>query len=93
VILAVDGHHWAAMSFMIKRSDDVYYNNLTGVHRDYRGRGLALAVKLKGIEYAKRRGAKSVLTHNDSTNERMLAVNRKMGYESKPGMFLLVKQL
>jgi GNAT superfamily N-acetyltransferase len=25
VILAVDGHHWAAMSFMIKRSDDVYY--------------------------------------------------------------------
>lgn len=93
VILCLDGHQWAAMSFVIKRSADVYYHNLTGVHRDYRGRGLALAIKLKAAAYAKQQGAKSILTHNDSTNARMLTVNQKMGYERKPGLYQLVNKM
>ena len=52
-VLAVDGDRWIAMSIIIKESDEIYYNSLTGVHRDYRGKGLALAVKIKALEYAK----------------------------------------
>ena len=74
------------MSLIIKESNEVYYNSLTGVHRDYRGKGLALAVKLKAIDYAKQKGAKFIRTHNDSNNMPMLNVNQKLGYEKMPGL-------
>lgn len=88
-ILAVDGGRWVAMSLIIKESDEMYYNSLTGVHREYRGKGLARAVKLKAIEFAKQQGAKFIRTHNDSNNIPMLHVNEKLGYEKKPGLYFL----
>ena len=92
-ILAVDGDRWIGMSLIIKESDDMFYNSLTGVHRDYRGKGLALAVKLKAIDYAKQKGAKFIRTHNDSQNVPMLYVNEKLGYEKKPGLYFLEMQI
>ena len=92
-ILAVDGDRWIAMSLIIKESNEVYYNSLTGVHRDYRGKGLALAVKLKAIDYAKQKGAKFIRTHNDSNNMPMLNVNQKLGYEKMPGLYFLEMQI
>ncbi len=55
------------------------YNLMTGVMREYRGRGIAQALKLISIDYAKRNGAKYIRTHNNSMNAPMLAVNRKFG--------------
>jgi hypothetical protein len=31
------------------------------------------------------------MTNNDSMNEPMLAINRKLGYQSEPGIYALVK--
>lgn len=73
--------------------NDIYYHNLTGVHLDYRGRGLALAVNIKAIDYVTKRGGTRVRTDNDSTNARMLAVNQRIGFKSRPGVFRLVKAL
>ncbi|MDF2627056.1 MAG: hypothetical protein K0R39_887 [Symbiobacteriaceae bacterium] len=92
-ILAMDGDRWAAMAFIMKEPDGSFYHNFTGVAREYRGRGLATAVKVVAIEHAKAKGAPLLRTHNDSTNERMLAVNRKMGYQPAPGVFGLEKGL
>lgn len=92
-ILAIDGDKWVAMSIIIKESNEVFYNSLTGVHRDYRGKGLALAIKIKALEYAKEKGAKFVRTHNDSNNSPMLRVNQKLGYEQKPGLYFMEKYI
>lgn len=93
MFLFAHGDRWAAMSFILKHSDHDYYNNLTGVHPDYRGRGLATAIKAKSIEYLQSLGGTTLGTHNDSNNERMLTVNQKLGYQPGPGFFKLVRQL
>lgn len=68
-------------------------NMITGVERAYRGRHIALALKLLGIRYAKAKGALTIRTNNDSQNAPMLAINRKLGYLPQPGILRLTKQL
>lgn len=92
-ILATLGDEWVALSMIVKESDDFYYNSMTGVIREYRGKGLALAIKVKAIEYAKNDKAKYVRTHNDSKNTPMITINKKLGYKSKPGFFNLIKKI
>ena len=68
-LLTADPESGRAMSWM------------TGTRRAYRGRGLALAVKLASIEWAAANGITRMLTFNDATNAPMLAVNRRLGYD------------
>lgn len=44
------------------------YHEYTGVGRDYRGRKIALALKMKTILLAKQRNAAYIRTDNESTN-------------------------
>lgn len=92
-ILAVDGMVWVAMSMVLQESAETGYNSMTGVHPQYRGRGLAKAIKGKAIEYALQNGMKFLRTNNDSKNKPMLAVNQRFGYEQKPGFYVLTKRL
>lgn len=68
-------------------------NMITGVDRAYRGRQIALALKLLTIRYAQVRGAEAIVTDNDSQNAPMLAINRKLGYVPRPGIYRLAKAL
>jgi GNAT superfamily N-acetyltransferase len=54
---------------------------ITGVRRDYRGRGLATAAKTDSLRRARELGITRVLTTNDLDNAPMLAINRKLGFE------------
>lgn len=65
------------------------YNFLTGVRPDARGLGLARALKLEVIRRAKAEGCTQLLTHNHSGNGPMLAVNQRLGYERRPGMWVM----
>jgi len=56
-------------------------NMFTGTLRLYRGRGLALAVKLASIEWAADNGITMMKTTNDETNAPMLSINRRLGYQ------------
>lgn len=92
-VLAVDGDQWAAMAWAMREPDGSHYHNITGVAPAYRGRGLATAIKVALILHLQAKGVTKVFTHNDSTNERMLAVNRKMGYVPEPGVFHMERAL
>ena len=65
----------------------------TGVRREFRGRGIATALKLRVIEFAKNNGYETIETWNDSTNAAMLAVNTKLGFERRIGWILMEKIL
>ncbi len=56
------------------------HNMFTGTLRAYRGRGLALAVKLASIQWAAAQGVTMMATNNDETNAAMLAINGRLGY-------------
>jgi GNAT superfamily N-acetyltransferase len=89
-LVAVAGGRWVGLCAVRLRPElHDAYNLMTGVMKDYRGRGIALALKLHAIRYAKENGAKRISTHNDSMNAPMLALNRRLGYKPHPGKFLL----
>lgn len=86
IIVALDGDRVAGVTALRKEgAEGNWYTNYTGVHRDYRGRQIALALKLKSIELAMAEGATTMRTNNDSKNAPMLAVNRRLGYKPEPG--------
>ena len=54
---------------------------ITAVARTARGRGIAGALKRAQIAWAIEQGLDELDTHNEATNEAMLAVNLRLGYE------------
>ncbi len=90
--LAADGDQFVGLSAISHNPENNYfYNMMTGVMPAYRGRQIALALKLMTITYAKQHKGKSIRTNNDSQNAPMLAINRKLGYVPEPGIYRLVK--
>lgn len=57
----------------------------TCCHPEYRGRGIARAVKLQTLAQAVELGVQAVHTDNDSENAPMLHINEALGYQPRPG--------
>ena len=90
-ILASHGDRWVGIAAIgIYPADQHAYNAFTGVLHEFRGRGLAQALKLQTILLARKEGMRYIRTHNDSKNAPMLAVNRKLGYQPEPGIYRLL---
>lgn len=89
---AAQGDEWIAMSAVGEISPGSLYNLFCGVRREHRGRRLSTAVKVMALRYAQSTGAPYVRTNNNSSNERMLAVNRKLGYVDQPGWYVLQRE-
>jgi GNAT superfamily N-acetyltransferase len=90
-ILASLADRWVGLAAIgIYPEDNHAYNAFTGVLREYRGRGLAQALKLQTILLAKKEGVRYVRTNNDSKNAPMLAINRKLGYQPEPGIYRIL---
>jgi GNAT superfamily N-acetyltransferase len=66
---------------------------MTGVRREYRGQGLALALKLLSFRLMKERGYLQTLTNNDTANPPILHLNEKLGYKKRPGDLQWEKKL
>jgi RimJ/RimL family protein N-acetyltransferase len=93
--IAGDGERYIGLAgvYNEQESPEAMFNGLTGVERDYRGRGIAMALKLLTIRYAKEHGAKTISTGNDARNAPMLAINRKLGYQPLVGHYGMLKRV
>lgn len=92
-LIALDAEGgWAAMT-AVKRTDSHAHIAFTGVAPAYRGNGLALALKLKGIQLLHAAGVTEVTTVNHVANGPMLAINQKLGYQPLPGHFFMLKRM
>lgn len=65
----------------------------TACHPEYRGRGIARAVKLQSLAQAVELGVRSVHTDNDSENAPMLHINEALGYQLRPGFISHLKRV
>ena len=93
VLLA--GDQYVGESFMLRSQQlsDVLYQGLTATTREYRGRGLALAIKLQTIEYARTHGYREIRTWNDSLNMPMLHINAALGFARQPAWITFEQRL
>jgi len=58
-------------------------NALTAVRRDWRGRGVARALKETTTAWASRHGIREIYTWTQTGNENMRAVNERLGYVTR----------
>jgi GNAT superfamily N-acetyltransferase len=71
----------------------IIYQGLTGVLRDYRGRGIAMALKVRTVRYARANGYREIRTWNDVRNRKMLRINDALGFAKQPASINYVKTL
>jgi GNAT superfamily N-acetyltransferase len=65
------------------------YHDLTAVKRDWRGRGIARALKSAQIGWAKANGYEQLRTTNDERNTAMRRLNEQLGYRPTVGRIYL----
>jgi GNAT superfamily N-acetyltransferase len=84
--IGVDGDRLVAWSYLrFPPVRGAVWTGYTCCHPDYRGRGLARAVKLQSVAQAAGLGVPAIRTANDTENAPMLHINQALGYTSRPG--------
>lgn len=93
--LAKKGEEYVGESFVtrIPAEPACLFQWFTGVRREYRGKGIAMALKLKVIAYAKDHGYTRIKTFNASTNLPILSINEKLGFRRQPALIEYEKVL
>lgn len=92
--IAVDGERYVGLSALWRNPADERLLNtgLTGVVRSHRRRGIATALKVQAIEFARRYGAKEIDTDNEENNP-MFQLNLQLGFQPQPAFVDFEKQL
>ena len=94
VAIDPDGR-WIALSELERSADDptFLWQGLTGTRRNARGRGIAMALKLETVRFARERGVEHIKTWNDQRNRPMLDINEALGFVKQPAWIQFQKDL
>lgn len=93
LVIAKDGDQYVGFTLLVHQTDERALTGMTGVRRDYRNRGIALALKLRCARLARKRGYTAMRTFNHVNNPSMLAVNTRLGYRPLPEVIAYRKEL
>ena len=63
---------------------DMVRTGLTATRREYRRRGIAFALKVTALRWAKEQGYARTVTDNASINRPMLSINEELGFVKQP---------
>jgi GNAT superfamily N-acetyltransferase len=94
-LVALDGEQFVGLTEMrlVEDAPREASQRLTGVHPDYRGRGIAVALKSQAVIWAAEAGFTSIRTHNAQSNGPMLAINDQLGFERNHATIVYLKDL
>ena len=87
------GEYVGSSSVWKRQADNDLDQGLTAVRREYRRRGIALALKLQVTEWAKSQGFRAIRAENEVSNIGMLTVNRKLGFVPQPAQLEFTKRV
>jgi GNAT superfamily N-acetyltransferase len=88
-----DRYVGTSVVWRLKKEPHSLYQGLTGVLREYRGKGIAMALKLRVLEFARLNGFDHIRTFNASTNDGMLAINKRLGFKRDSAWITFEKNL
>ena len=93
--LAKDGDTYVGQSNLSRSGamPEELYTRFTGVLREHRGRGIAMALKVRALTFAKERGYKRVRTSNSTLNTAMVGINMRLGFVKQPIWIVFGKDL
>jgi RimJ/RimL family protein N-acetyltransferase len=81
VVLALDRGEWVGMCAVTVRPErGDAYNEMTGVVRSHRQRGIALAMKLLAMDFVRSQGQAWVRTQHHPDNTAAITMNRRLGF-------------
>ncbi|HEY8287516.1 MAG TPA: GNAT family N-acetyltransferase, partial [Chloroflexota bacterium] len=80
--VALDGERPVGMTFLKRLSMGAAENDYTCVASTYRGRGIAAALKLRTVAWARRQGVRWFYTSSEVGNAPMIALNQRLGYQA-----------
>jgi GNAT superfamily N-acetyltransferase len=81
VEIALAGDEWIGMTAASNRMEVGYFfDEMTGVLREYRGRGISLAMKLDNIRRIRDFGCPLIVTTHHPQNTSAIEMNRRLGY-------------
>lgn len=87
-MIALDGDKFVGMSAISYNAEEqTGFTLISGVDAAYRNRKIMQALKLRAINYARAKGATRVVTHVETVNAPMRAINRKFGFVEEPGKY------
>ena len=92
-LVAYAGDQIAGFTTTGKSKDKDGWTWMTGTAREFRGRGVARALKVEALTRAKRKGLRALGTTNDEPNKSMRGINAKLGYQMLPARVELEKPL
>jgi GNAT superfamily N-acetyltransferase len=90
-IVAIRGESAVGVTATTVRENGVASTNFTGVARAERGKGIALALKLRALEVLRRRKVRLLGTTNDEQNAAMRGINERLGYRPEPPTIMVEK--
>ena len=93
-MIALDGDKFVGLSAISYSAEEqIGYIMISGVDRAYRNQKIMQALKLRAINYARAKGATSVVTHVETVNATMRHINQKFGFLEEPGKYEMEKKL
>jgi len=94
VAIDKDGRYLGVSNLFRSLDDPAFlWQGITGVRREARGKGIAMALKLLTVRYAIDKGVEHIKTWNDVHNRAMLAINEAMGFVKQPAWISYEKDL
>jgi len=93
--VAVKGCEYVGLSYLYVATgkSSMIYSGLAGVRRGLRRQGIALAMKVRGIAYARQRGYTTLWTSNAVHNQPILALNERLGFVRQYETVEMMKRL